>query len=78
MHNRLQDYSISQLDNSTALQNKDTFDEKNPMQNFNKPYFKKIIKNITNFSTKQNQKVISFFSTMNDNMYIQIEQRRIK
>ena len=69
MHNRLQDYSISQLDNSTALQNKDTFDEKNPMQNFNKPYFKKIIKNITNFSTKQNQKVISFFSTMNDNMY---------
>ena len=63
IHNRLGDYSISQLNNSN------TMNEKNPIQNNNKPYFKKIIKNITNFSTKQNSKVISFFSTMNNNMY---------
>ena len=63
IHNRLGDYSISQLNNSN------TMNEKNPIQNNNKPYFKKIIKNITNFSMKQNSKVISFFSTMNNNMY---------
>ena len=63
IHNRLGDHSISQLNNSN------TMNEKNPIQNNNKPYFKKIIKNITNFSTKQNSKVISFFSTMNNNMY---------
>ena len=67
--NRLGDYSISQLDNSNTIKNKDTFDEKNPLLNYNKPYYKKIIKNITNFSTKQNSKVVSFFSTMNNNMY---------
>ena len=69
IHNRFGDYSISQLDNSNTMKNKDTFDEKNPIHNFNKPYYKKIIKNITNFSTKQNSKVISFFSTVNNNMY---------
>ena len=69
IHNRIGDYSISQLDNSNTLKIKDTFDEKNQIQNYNKPYYKKIIKNITNFSTKQNSKVISFFSTMNNNMY---------
>ena len=69
MHNRLNEYSISHLDNSNTLQSINTFDEKNPKQNFNRPYSKKVIKNITNYTIKQNSKVTSFYSTMNNNMY---------
>ena len=69
MHNRLNEYSISHLDNSNTLQSMNTFDEKNPKQNFNRPYSKKVIKNITNYTIKQNSKVTSFYSTMNNNMY---------
>ena len=68
MHNRLNEYSISHLDNSNTLQSINTFDEKNPKQNFNRPYSKKVIKNITNYTIKQNSKVTSFYSTMNNNI----------
>ena len=69
LHNNLGDYSITQLDNSN-LPNSNIFGQNIPNQNHSKqPYYRKVIKNTTNYSIKQNSKVNSFYSTMNNNMY---------
>ena len=57
LHNKNRDYSISQIDNSNI------FEDTKP-----KPYFKKVIKNITTYANKSNINN-SFFNTINNNMY---------
>ena len=67
--NRPTDFSISHLNESGNLQNIGTFIDKHPSQNIPKPYFKKVIKNVTNYTIKTNSKTNSFYSTVNNNLY---------
>ena len=67
--NRPTDFSISHLNESGNLQNMGTFIDKHPSQNIPKPYFKKVIKNVTNYTIKTNSKTNSFYSTVNNNLY---------
>ena len=67
--NKTKDYSVSRLDDSNTLYNIDTYNEKLQNQNIQKPYFKKVIKNVTNYTIKSRSNVNSFYSTMNNNMY---------
>ena len=67
--NRPTDISISRLNESGNVQNIDTFIDKHSSQNIPKPYFKKVIKNVTNHITKTNSKTNSFYATVNNNMY---------
>ena len=69
--NRPTDFSISRLNESGNLQNMGTFIDKHPSQNIPKPYFKKVIKNVTNYTIKTNSKTNSFYSTVNNNLYNQ-------
>ena len=66
-------FSISKIDDSNILQNMNIFDKKIQMNNLTKPYYKKVIKNITNYTIKPNIKVNTLISdmnkTINNNMY---------
>ena len=58
LNNNFREYSVSQVDNSTNLEEIKT-----------KPYFKKVIKNSNNYITKTSTNTSSFFNTINSNMY---------
>ena len=76
--NRANDYSLSQLDDSNTFQNIIPSNEKNPNKLFQKPYFKKVIKNITNYTIKPKSKFNSFYSTIDNNMYKPIHKKQNK
>ena len=76
--NRANDYSLSQLDDSNIFQNIIPSNEKNSNKISQKPYFKKVIKNITNYTIKPKSKFNSFYSTMNNNMYNPIRKKQNK
>ena len=69
LQNSLKDYSISPLDNSNILRNINNLEEKIPNLNIQKPYFKKVIKNVTNYSIKKKSNINSFYATINNDIY---------